>query len=122
VAVGSRPEQWLGGGSVWWRPASRTRVGVLAAAGLAGGEAAARAELAAHFLLHPANRAGPGVYAGGGLAFAAGAAGGGRIQLVAGLEQRPGAARGWVIEAGLGGGVRLAAGWRWRTGRRSAVR
>jgi hypothetical protein len=34
--------------------------------------------------------------------------------LAAGIEGRPGAASGWFLEAGVGGGARLSAGYRWR--------
>ena len=34
--------------------------------------------------------------------------------VAAGIESRPGAASGWFVEAGVGGGVRLSAGYRWR--------
>jgi hypothetical protein len=34
--------------------------------------------------------------------------------LTLGLEARPGAPSGWALEVGLGGGVRVSAGWRWR--------
>ena len=31
-----------------------------------------------------------------------------------GLEERPAARAGWFVEAGVGGGARLALGYRWR--------
>jgi len=36
------------------------------------------------------------------------------LLLTAGLEQNPGARRGWAMELGVGGGVRFAVGYRWR--------
>jgi len=114
VVIASRPAQWLAGGSAWWRVGGRTRVGGLAAGGVAGGELAGRVEVSGHFLLDPGALRGPGLYAGGGVAAALGRATEGRLQLVVGAEQRPGGRSGWVVEAGLGGGVRVAAGWRWR--------
>ncbi|MFN2316566.1 MAG: hypothetical protein ABR551_06500 [Gemmatimonadales bacterium] len=114
LAVGSTPEQWLVGGSRWWRTGARTRIGGLAAAGLAGGSLAGRGELAAHFLLNPNAPRGLGWYGGGGVAGTIGEAEAVRMLVLIGVDQRPGAARGWFAELGLGGGVRLAVGWRWR--------
>jgi hypothetical protein len=39
----------------------------------------------------------------------------GYLVLTLGMEQRPGAASGWMVELGLGGGVRLSGGYRWRS-------
>jgi len=114
LAIGSEPVQWLAGASHWWRVARRTRAGGLLAAGVAGGEAAARGEVAAHFLLNPAARRGAGWYGGGGLAGVAGRAEGVRVQVVLGVDGRPAGPAGWSLELGVGGGVRLAAGYRWR--------
>ena len=36
------------------------------------------------------------------------------VVLTLGLEARPAARDGWFVEAGVGGGARLAAGYRWR--------
>jgi hypothetical protein len=114
VAVTSRTEQWLAGGSLWRRVSPRTRLGGLLAGGVAGGKAALRAELAGHFLLNPNTASGWSLYGGGGLAFSRGKARGEHILVVVGIESRAGATRGWVLEAGLAGGVRLGFGWRWR--------
>ncbi len=114
VAVTSRPEQWLLGGSLWRRVSPRTRLGGLVAGGVAGGEAALRAELAGHFLLNPNTASGLSLHGGGGLSFSRGRARGEHILVVVGIESRAGATRGWVLEAGLGGGVRVGVGWRWR--------
>ena len=38
----------------------------------------------------------------------------GWLILTGGIEQNPGAKRGWVLELGLGGGMRVAVGYRWR--------
>lgn len=96
------------------RPSRRLRIAVTAGAGTADGDAAARGELLGHFLLDPAGRSGAGVYAGGGIAGVTGPVDEGYLVLLFGLEARPGAASGWAVELGLGGGVRIAAGYRWR--------
>jgi hypothetical protein len=114
VAVTSRPEQWLAGVSLWRRVSPRTRLGGLVAAGVAGGKVALRAELAGHFLLNPNTVSGWSLYGGGGLAFSRGRARGEHILVMVGVESRAGATRGWVLAAGLGGGVRVGVGWRWR--------
>ena len=36
------------------------------------------------------------------------------LVLLVGIESRPGGQGGWFVEAGIGGGARLAAGYRWR--------
>lgn len=123
LAVGSTPSQWLVGASRWWRTGERTRLGGLAAAGAAGGSMAGRGELAAHFLLNPNAPRGLAWYGGGGVAGTIGEAEAVRMLVLVGVDQRPGGARGWFAELGLGGGVRVAAGWRWRVvGARGAGR
>ena len=115
-AVASRP--FFGGGGLGFalRDADRNRwQGALAVGFLGGGGSGARAEFAYHFLLDPRKRLGSAVYGGGGLTalFA-----GGRITpyvlLVVGVENAPGGAGGSFVEIGVGGGVRLAVGYRWR--------
>lgn len=86
------------------------------AVGEAGGAAGVRARAAVQFVLKPAARAGTSPYAGVGLAFAGseGAHGAGYLAVVLGLEAAPARSRGWFVEAGVEGGVRVAAGLRWR--------
>jgi hypothetical protein len=76
-----------------------------------------RCEATAQFLLRPDERSGAGPYAGLGLAFVGGEAARGASYLTAllGVESAP-ASRGggWFGELGLGGGVRLAFGRRFR--------
>ncbi|HEX6089435.1 MAG TPA: hypothetical protein VFZ13_04660 [Gemmatimonadales bacterium] len=121
VFTAQEPELFAGGVYGGVRTTRRTRIAVTAAAGSAGGEFVARGELLGHFLLSPASQ-NIGLYGGGGLA---GIAGDGREQgflvLLIGLEHAPGGASGWYVEGGLGGGMRVAAGyrWRWFTGRRA---
>jgi hypothetical protein len=116
VGVASRPAAAVAGAGLAWRDGGRTRLGgaLLLGADEHGGWAG-RVELGWHFLLDPAKRAGNGVYGGGGVAVAATA---GRtrtyLMLVIGVENAPAARRGTFIEAGVGGGIRLSAGMRWR--------
>jgi hypothetical protein len=95
------------------RTTRRTRLALTAAAGSADGEFVVRGEILGHFLLSPAGR-GPGVYGGGGIAGITGAGKEGFLVLLLGVEHAPGGRAGWYLEGGLGGGVRLAAGYRWR--------
>ncbi|HEX6644860.1 MAG TPA: hypothetical protein VF037_09280, partial [Gemmatimonadales bacterium] len=113
VFTGQDAELVAGGVHAGVRTTRRTRIAVTAAVGSAGGEFVARGELLGHFLLSPASR-GVGFYAGGGVAGIAGAAEEGFLVLLTGIESAPGGASGWYLEGGLGGGVRIAAGWRWR--------
>jgi len=96
------------------RVTPRTRLAVTGALGGGHGGLGARGELAGHFLLNPALRHGVGLYGGGGLALEWQRDTRGYLELILGLETDPGATRGLVLEAGLGGGVRLALGWRAR--------
>jgi hypothetical protein len=105
------------GAGLAWRDRGRTRVGAAVAVGVGDwARAGGRAELIYHFLLDPALRRGTALYGGAGAAV--NAAGDGRLrpfaQLVLGAEQAPGSRSGSFIEVGLGGGLRLAAGMRWR--------
>ena len=70
----------------------------------------------AQFLLRPGERSGIGPYGGLGLAFVGseGARGAGYITALLGVDQGPGAGAGWYAELGLGGGVQLALGRRFR--------
>ena len=96
------------------RPGARARVSLFAGGGRVAGRGFARGELLAHFLLAPGQRHGAAPYVAAGLAVDAAARTEARIVAVLGLEGRPGARAGWVVEGGVGGGWRLAAGWRWR--------
>jgi hypothetical protein len=75
-----------------------------------------RLEATAQFLLRPSERLGAGPYGGLGLAFvgSAGARGASYLTSLLGVEQAPGVGAGWYAELGLGGGVRLAVGRRFR--------
>jgi hypothetical protein len=117
TAVAAEPGSIIAGGYGAVRSLGRSRFALTAGLGAGeGGSAAWRTELTAHFLLNPRARTGVGAYVGGGAAAAdAGDGANGYVVLLAGLEGRPGGASGWALEAGLGGGFRISAGWRWRT-------
>ena len=117
TGVVAEPGSIVAGGYGAVRSLGRTRFALTAGLGAAeGGHTAWRTELAVHFLLNPRARNGIGAYVGGGAAAAdAGDGANGYVLLVAGVEARPGGASGWSLEAGLGGGLRISAGWRWRT-------
>lgn len=102
------------------RPSSDSRIALAVAGGVATPEdqAAVRAQLTIQFMLNSTARSGQGrgLYAGVGGAFIGqqGAPGRGFVALVIGAEQAPGRRRGWFIESGFAGGMRLAVGWRAR--------
>jgi hypothetical protein len=79
-----------------------------------------RGELLGHFHLAPEERRKPGFYLAGGIAGVVGAVRRGYLVLTAGLESDPAGGSGWAIEAGIGGGVRLGLGYRWRRFSRGA--
>jgi hypothetical protein len=98
------------------RPGGQLREAVSVALGEAGGSAGVRVRAALQFVLKPAVRSGTSPYGGVGLAFAGseGAHGAGYLAVMLGLEAAPGRSCGWFVEVGLEGGVRVAAGMRWR--------
>ena len=110
----SDPALVIGGVYAAVRTSLRTRVSVAAGAGLSGGDAAWRGELLAYFLLNPDRQRGAALYGAGGLAVVGGPVDEGYLVLTLGLEARPAGRSGWFLEGGVGGGVRLAAGYRWR--------
>ena len=118
VFAAQEPEIFTGGIYAGFRTARRARVAVTAGVGSAADEFAIRGELLGHFLLSPASTRRPGLYAGGGVAVVAGPSEQGYVVLLVGVEGSPGGRSGWSLEAGLGGGVRVSAGWRWRSLRR----
>lgn len=116
VAAASRPTLYAAGIGFAWRDDQRTRIAPAVALGALGdGRLGARIDVAIHFLLDPYKRTGTAVYGGGGLSAAVA---GDRVTpyalLVLGAERAPGGAGGSFIEIGVGGGVRLAIGYRWR--------
>ncbi len=114
IVTAADPALAAGGAYVGLRTSRRTRVSAGATVGASDGVAAWRGELLAHFLLSPDRRRGAGLYGAGGVAAVGGPVDQGYLVLTLGLEGRPGAAAGWFVEAGVGGGARVAAGYRWR--------
>ncbi len=115
VVTAADPAVYTAGVTASIRPTVRTRIGLYAGGGVTGdGNGVGRAELLGQFLLNPRSTR-LGLYAGGGLAgvFASGADNG-YLVLMLGIESRPGGKGGWFAEAGIGGGARIAAGFRWR--------
>ena len=96
------------------RVSGRTRVSLSLGAGTTDSDLACRGELLGHFLLSPAELRKPGFYLAGGVAGVAGRVDQGFLVLTAGVEQHPARGSGWAVELGVGGGVRLALGYRWR--------
>ncbi|HUR94688.1 MAG TPA: hypothetical protein VMY76_08895 [Gemmatimonadales bacterium] len=115
VVTASDPALAVAGAFAALRTSRRTRVSIGAGAGMSDGDAAWRGELLAHFLLSPGRRRGVGLYGAGGVAVVGGPVEQGYVVLALGVESRPGARSGWFAEAGVGGGVRLAIGYRWRS-------
>jgi hypothetical protein len=116
VAAASKPAFYGAGLGLAWRDEQRMRVAPAVALGsYDDGRFGARADLAIHFLLDPVKRTGAAVYGGGGLSVAVR---GGRLTpyalLVLGAEGSPGGGGGSFLEIGVGGGVRVAVGYRWR--------
>ena len=110
----SDPALAVAGAYAAWRPSARGRISAALGVGGSGGEAAWRGELLGHFLLAPGRKQGPGVYVAGGVGAVGGPADRGYLVLALGIENRPGSPSGWFAEVGVGGGPRLAAGYRWR--------
>lgn len=114
VATASDPALVVAGPYAAIRTSTRTRLSLSAGAGFSAGDPAFRGEILGHFLLSPNKRRGAAFYFAGGIAGVRGPVDRGYIVLSAGLEARPAAGSGWAVEAGIGGGVRLALGYRWR--------
>jgi hypothetical protein len=98
------------------RISGRTRVSAFLGGGASDGQFSWRGEALGYFLLSPDRRRGWGPYVAGGISVVGGAVQRGYMVLTLGIEERPGNSSGWVAEVGIGGGVRLAAGYRWRRG------
>ena len=116
----ARADFW-GGEAGLARRVGQSRVALMGAGGWQDGATALRAEARAQFLLLPPGAAGggggaAGYYAGLGLAFAGAERRRGAAYLTAviGVETAAWRTRGVYAEVGLGGGVRIAAGLRWR--------
>jgi len=116
LGVASRPLFGGAGAAIAWRDEARTRWQAAVTVGALDGRGqAARADVAYHFLLDPGKRRGSAVYGGAGLSVLAAR---GRVTpyalVVLGAENAPGGSGGSFVEIGVGGGVRVAVGYRWR--------
>jgi hypothetical protein len=116
VAAASKPAFYGAGLGYGSRDLDRTRVaGALAAGAYGDGRFGARADLSFEFLLDPRARSGAALYGGGGLTLAVER---GHVTpyllLVLGVEHAPGGRGGTFLEVGVGGGARVALGYRWR--------
>jgi hypothetical protein len=116
VGVLSRPAFYGAGFGLGWRDEQRDRIApAIAVGGFGDGKLGIRADLAYHFLLDPGKARGTAAYGGGGLSVVVRR---GRVVpyalLVLGFEGAPGGAGGTFVEVGVGGGARLAIGYRWR--------
>jgi hypothetical protein len=114
MATLSNPEVAAAGVYGALRTSGRTRFSVALGAGISDGDLVGRGELLGHFLLSPEEREKAGFYFAGGIAAVAGAVDRGYLVLTLGLEEHPRAQGGGFLEAGIGGGVRIALGYRWR--------
>jgi hypothetical protein len=114
VATASDPALGVAGVYGALRTTGRTRLSASLGAGVSGSQLAWRGELLAHFLLSPEERRRAGAYVAGGIAAVEGAVSRGYLVLTLGIEERPRASSGWALEAGIGGGVRVGLGYRWR--------
>lgn len=112
IATTDDPTAVVVGPSAAVRVARRVRLVGTAGLGGQGGDLAWRLEGVAHFHLHPDSH-GLGVYGGGGLALAGGRRTQGYLVVLLGIETSPGGGGGWTVEVGLGGGFRMAVGYRW---------
>lgn len=108
------PDRIGGALSAGWRVGPRARVSLLG--GMDGGDGGpvGRTEALVHFLLAPDRKRGVGLYGAGGLAVDIASRSEARMVALVGVEPAPGGRQGWMLEAGVGGGWRFAAGWRWR--------
>jgi len=116
TAIASRPAFYGVGIGLGWRDEQRDRFApALAVGGFGQGGFGWRADFAYQFLLDPAKRAGSALYGGGGLSVVVRS---GRaipyVLLEVGLENAPGGPGGSFLELGVGGGLRVAIGYRWR--------
>jgi hypothetical protein len=114
IATSSNPALAVAGIYGAFRTIGRTRLSASMGLGISDGELAWRGELLGHFLLSPEERHEAGFYFAGGVAAVGGPVSRGYLVVTLGVEGKPRARSGWALEAGLGGGVRVALGYRWR--------
>ncbi|MBI4503037.1 MAG: hypothetical protein HY700_18005 [Gemmatimonadetes bacterium] len=107
-----------GGVGIGLRPPGRSRVAMTGSAGGLDGRVAGRVEGVLSFHLNPGRERGFSPYAAAGLAaIIARQATKGYVEVLLGLEERPGRRSGLFLEVGIGGGMRVAAGYRVRWGK-----
>lgn len=108
--------RFVGGGiGLGIRPPGRLGLLLGASAGAYDRETAGRFEGLAVFRLNPYATSGVHAYGTAGVALLTRRSGSdGYLVLIVGLESRPAGKSGWFLEAGVGGGVRVAAGVRIR--------
>jgi hypothetical protein len=100
------------------RPPGQSRVSIAASIGDAHGSPAGRVEGLLSFHLNPGKETGFSPYTGAGLAAnITRQATRGYVEVLLGVEERPGRRSGLFVEVGVGGGMRLAAGYRIRAGK-----
>ena len=112
----SRRAFYGGGVELGTRPGGEARLSLAAAAGSIEGNAALRVEATAQFLVTPSARSGVTPYGGVGLGYvgARGYRGMEVLVLLVGVEQAAARPTSWFSEVGVGGGLRLRIGFRWR--------
>lgn len=98
------------------RPGGQGRAALSVAGGALHQAAAVRIEFTAQFLVLPGARRGTSPYAGLGAAYVGARhyRGSGVLVALIGIEAPEGGRHGWFAELGVGGGVRVRGGYRWR--------
>ena len=108
------------GGGLNLRTAGRTRLGFTASLGVLEGKASFRTEALVTYGVSPSQRRGPSPYLGGGVALSfTNSLSRQYLVVLVGVDWNSGTRVGWFLEGGVGGGLRFAAGARFR---RTAVR
>lgn len=113
TGASGRPAILVAGPSWGWRPGLHDRLVLHAGLGVSQHQLAVRGEAVWQFRVEPSARR-VNLYLGGGLAGQSARTTRGWIVLLAGIESGALSRRGWFAELGVGGGVRLAMGVRWR--------
>ena len=116
LATWAHRDFYGGGVEVGFRPSGDGRVTLSASGGTVDGHTGLRLEATAQFLVLPSAKTGVSPYAGVGVAYVGSRYyhGIGVLVLLVGLESAAGRRHGWFGEVGLGDGVRVRVGWRWR--------
>jgi len=116
LATWARRDFYGGGVELALRPSSDGRIAFSVAGGSVDRHAGMRVEATAQFLVLPSAKTGVSPYAGVGIGYVGSPAyrGTGVLVVLVGCESAAGRRRGWFGELGLGDGVRLRVGWRWR--------